>query len=73
MWTYIFELAFLHEPLEMWSLAGTGLILGYMLVVAAIKMIESGVLGGEKEEEVGLLMEEPKSEYQSLQQQQQEP
>ena len=39
VWTYIFELAFLHESLNGSSLAGTGLIMGYMLVVAVIKMI----------------------------------
>ena len=38
VWTYIFELAFLHEALNRWSLGGSGLILGYMLVVAVIKM-----------------------------------
>ena len=38
VWTFIFELAFLHEALNRWSLAGSGLILGYMLVVAAVKM-----------------------------------
>ena len=44
VWSYIFELAFLHEALNRWSLIGTGLILGYMLMVAAIKMgsISSG-------------------------------
>lgn len=39
VWTYIFELLFLHEAINNWSLAGTGLILGYMLIVAAIKMV----------------------------------
>jgi len=38
VWTYIFELAFLHEGLNRWSLGGTGLILGYMLLVAVLKM-----------------------------------
>jgi len=38
VWTYIFELAFLHEALNRWSLGGSGLILGYMLVVAVMKM-----------------------------------
>lgn len=42
VWTYIFELAFLHEALNMWSLGGTGLILGYMLIVGVVKMMESG-------------------------------
>jgi hypothetical protein len=38
VWTYIFNLVFLSEPLNFWSFAGTGLILGYMLFVAAMKM-----------------------------------
>ena len=38
VWTYIFELLFLHEALDPWSMGGTGLILGYMLIVAAIKL-----------------------------------
>lgn len=72
VWTYIFELTFLHEPLEMWSLAGTCLIMGYMLIVAVIKMMESsGMLFAKSktnDEEVGLLMEEPKSDYDTLKQ-----
>jgi len=42
VWTYIFELAFLHETINGWSLAGTGLIIGYMLIVAVIKMSAAG-------------------------------
>ena len=38
VWTFIFELAFLHESLDQWSLGGSGLILGYVLVVAVMKM-----------------------------------
>jgi hypothetical protein len=41
VWTYIFELAFLHETINGWSFLGTSLILGYMLVVAATKMLDS--------------------------------
>lgn len=41
VWTYIFEIAFLHEAINLWSLGGTGLILGYMLIVGIVKMIES--------------------------------
>lgn len=41
VWTYVFEMAFLHETLNAWSVAGTGLILGYMLVVAAMKYASS--------------------------------
>ena len=37
VWTYIFELLFLHEVINGWSVAGTGLILGFMLVVAFLK------------------------------------
>jgi drug/metabolite transporter (DMT)-like permease len=40
VWTYIFELAFLHESINGWSLAGTGLILGFMIIVGISKMIE---------------------------------
>ena len=43
VWTYIFELLFLHEGVNSWSLAGTGLILGYMLIVAFFKMLEARV------------------------------
>lgn len=42
VWTYIFEIALLHEALNTWSLGGTALILGYMVVVGIVKMIESG-------------------------------
>lgn len=38
VWTYVFELTFLHEPLNVWSMAGTVLILGFMVVVGALKM-----------------------------------
>jgi len=41
VWTYIFELAFLHELIDPWSLGGTGLILGYMMLVAALKIFQS--------------------------------
>lgn len=41
VWTYAFELMFLHEKVDLWSLGGTGLIIGYMLILAVIKMIES--------------------------------
>eukprot|EP00542_Grammatophora_oceanica_P011651 CAMPEP_0194044636 /NCGR_PEP_ID=MMETSP0009_2-20130614/16076_1 /TAXON_ID=210454 /ORGANISM="Grammatophora oceanica, Strain CCMP 410" /LENGTH=322 /DNA_ID=CAMNT_0038689209 /DNA_START=61 /DNA_END=1027 /DNA_ORIENTATION=+ len=45
VWTYIFELTFLHEGVDAWSLAGTALILGYMLFVAAIKIVSSRTTG----------------------------
>ena len=38
VWTYIFELAFLHEGINGWSLAGTTLILGFMVVVGYLKL-----------------------------------
>lgn len=59
MWTFIFEILFLHETLNLWSLAGTALILGYMMIVGIIKVIESGKhteFVVEKDEE-GLLLE----------------
>jgi drug/metabolite transporter (DMT)-like permease len=41
VWTYIFELTILHEMLNWWSIAGTILILGYMLLVAILKTMVS--------------------------------
>lgn len=38
VFTYIFELAFLHEPVNVWSVAGTLLILGFMVIVGIFKM-----------------------------------
>lgn len=38
VWTYFFELIFLHEGLNGWSVAGTALIVGYVLIVAVKKM-----------------------------------
>ena len=38
VYTYIFELLFLHEAINGWSLAGTALILAYMLMVGIVKM-----------------------------------
>lgn len=38
VWTYVFELSFLHEPVDLWSLGGTALIMGYMLLVGIIKL-----------------------------------
>mmetsp|Transcript_17653 Transcript_17653/g.36902 ORF Transcript_17653/g.36902 Transcript_17653/m.36902 type:complete len:401 (-) Transcript_17653:64-1266(-) len=42
VWTFIFEILFLHETLNLWSLSGTALILGYMMIVGIIKVIENG-------------------------------
>lgn len=64
VWTYIFELAFLHEALNGWSLGGTGLILGYMLVVGVLKMFESiRVADTQKEEQMCLLNDVEKQDY----------
>ena len=41
VWTYIFEIMFFHEAINAWSLGGTSLILGYMLLMGAIKMVEA--------------------------------
>jgi drug/metabolite transporter (DMT)-like permease len=38
VFTYIFELVLLHEPINAWSIAGTVLILGFMMVVGIFKM-----------------------------------
>lgn len=57
-WTFIFEILFLHEELNLWSLAGTALILGYMVIVGIIKMTESNkMLTKSEQEDKGLLME----------------
>jgi len=46
----------------MWSLAGTALILGYMMIVGVIKMVESNQMieareAEEQNEEEGILLE----------------
>jgi drug/metabolite transporter (DMT)-like permease len=41
VWTYVFELLFLHEGVNGWSLGGTSLILGFMMVVGISKLWES--------------------------------
>ena len=38
VFTYMFELAFLHEPINVWSVAGTVIILGFMVIVGIVKM-----------------------------------
>lgn len=61
VWTFIFEILFLHEEIDIWSLSGTALILGFMMVVGVIKLIESGksaaVIDSDSDEEKGLLLE----------------
>lgn len=56
VWTYIFELAFLHESINGWSLAGTGLILGFMIIVGISKMLEEKPESTTPPEEQGLLL-----------------
>mmetsp|Transcript_12639 Transcript_12639/g.26723 ORF Transcript_12639/g.26723 Transcript_12639/m.26723 type:complete len:353 (+) Transcript_12639:278-1336(+) len=61
VWTFIFELLFLHEQLNLWSLGGTSLILGYMMIIGVIKSIESRkhekIQDKDAVEEEGLLLE----------------
>ncbi|KAL7532636.1 hypothetical protein ACHAWF_004192 [Thalassiosira exigua] len=38
VFTYFFELTFLHEAINIWSVCGTVLILGFMVIVATFKM-----------------------------------
>lgn len=45
VWTYVFEMAFLHEPINAWSVARTVLILGFMVLVGVIKMKMPPVAG----------------------------
>ena len=55
VFTYIFEMAFLHEAINSWSIAGTILILGFMVIVGVFKMQEADetvheTVAGEPEE-----------------------
>jgi drug/metabolite transporter (DMT)-like permease len=55
VFTYMFESAFLHEDINLWSLGGTVLIVGFMVVVGVCKMKEAdetihGAVAGETEE-----------------------
>lgn len=55
VFTYIFELTFLHERIDVWSILGTLLILGFMVIVGVFKMKEADediheVVAGEPEE-----------------------
>lgn len=55
VFTYLFELTFLHEPINLWSLAGTLLILGFMMIVGSFKMNQADgsiheTVAGEPEE-----------------------
>ena len=51
VWTYIFELTFLHEEINMSSVGGTALILGFMLFVGYMKMKEADL--GDREQVIG--------------------
>uniref|UniRef100_A0A7S3L0E2 EamA domain-containing protein n=1 Tax=Amphora coffeiformis TaxID=265554 RepID=A0A7S3L0E2_9STRA len=55
VFTYLFEMLFLHEAINLWSLAGTVLILGFMVVVGILKMQQADesiheTIAGEPEE-----------------------
>ena len=55
VWTYLFELTFLHEGINGWSLAGTALILGFMIVVGYLKLshdttVDHPTVSGEAEQ-----------------------
>ncbi|KAL9186221.1 hypothetical protein ACHAXT_005459 [Thalassiosira profunda] len=72
VWTFVFEILILHEKLNLWSLGGTALILGYMMIVGVIKVIESGRPPAESDtdesidiDEEGVLLEpqKPKEGY----------
>ena len=53
VWTFIFEVLFLHEEINVWSLSGTALILGFMMIVGVMKLIESDK-NATKDEEIGI-------------------
>jgi hypothetical protein len=60
-------LAFLHEPINGWSVAGTALILGFMLVIGHSKMKQGNqyrheVVAGESEEAALLFASERNAE-----------
>ena len=75
VFTYIFELLFLHEGINLWSVLGTILIIGFMMVVGVYKMKQqeqypghlqqdSDVVAGEPEE-LALLFKAEHENYQS--------
>mmetsp|Transcript_5992 Transcript_5992/g.8520 ORF Transcript_5992/g.8520 Transcript_5992/m.8520 type:complete len:372 (-) Transcript_5992:80-1195(-) len=59
VWTFIFEILFLHEEIDIWSISGTALILGFMMVVGVMKLLESdkSAIIVDTDEEKGLLLE----------------
>eukprot|EP00586_Coscinodiscus_wailesii_P017615 CAMPEP_0172500450 /NCGR_PEP_ID=MMETSP1066-20121228/138471_1 /TAXON_ID=671091 /ORGANISM="Coscinodiscus wailesii, Strain CCMP2513" /LENGTH=366 /DNA_ID=CAMNT_0013274687 /DNA_START=70 /DNA_END=1170 /DNA_ORIENTATION=+ len=66
VWTYSFEILFLHEALNMWSIGGTCLIIGYMLIMALVKMINSGKIKiGKVSEETRTLLKSYSSVHES--------
>lgn len=40
VWTFVFEILFLHETINVWSASGTSLILGFMIIVGVLKVAE---------------------------------
>ena len=61
VWTYIFELAFLHEGINGFSLGGTCLILGFMLYVGYLKIKQSDTNNFQEEQEgAALLLDDAK-------------
>lgn len=56
VYTYGFELAFLHETISLWSIVGTVLILGFMVLVGVVKIRQANdeVVAGEDSEELAL-------------------
>ena len=47
VWSYIFELTLLHHKVSLWSTAGSGLILGFMMIVGHMKLREQPAAGEE--------------------------
>ncbi|CAB9528215.1 35 member G1 [Seminavis robusta] len=55
VFTYVFEILFLHEPMSLWSFLGTLLIIGFMLIVGILKLNDAELghderIAGEPEE-----------------------
>ena len=75
VFTYLFELLFLHEGINLWSVLGTLLIIGFMMVVGVYKMKQqeqhpdhvqqdTAVVAGEPEE-LALLFKAERETYNS--------
>jgi drug/metabolite transporter (DMT)-like permease len=67
VWTYGFEELFLRESTNVWSITGTSIILGYMVVLGVYKMVQGQAnTGGSTEEHESLLSDlEGQHTYQS--------